>query len=57
MGKLIDAEQIIERLEEYSRSEICSSHHGCPYRDDDNIYCENCGAIGALEILKEGVID
>lgn len=55
MSKLIDAEQIIERLEEYARSKICDSHRGCPYREDDDISCENCGAIGALEIVKEGV--
>jgi len=57
VGKLIDAEKIIEQLEIYAHSKICSAHIGCPYKDDDNIGCENCGAIGALEIVKEGAID
>lgn len=57
MSKLIDAEQIIKRLEEYAHSTICDSHRGCPYREDEDISCENCGAIGALEIIKECVAD
>ncbi len=46
MGKMIDAEDLIRKLEIYSRSNICSSHNGCPHRFDENTNCENCGAIG-----------
>lgn len=54
---MVDVDKIIEQLEKYSRSEICDSHTGCPYIDDEDICCENCGAIGALEIIKECVAD
>lgn len=49
-----DLEKVVEQLEEYAKSSICYSHDGCPYRDDDSIKCENCGALGALEIVRAG---
>lgn len=52
-----DVDKVMERLEEYAHSSICKSHDGCPYRGNENIYCENCGAIGALEIVKSGGIE
>lgn len=57
MGRMVDGDKIIEELEKYSRSKICDSHTGCPYIDGKDICCENCGAIGALEIVKERVSD
>ncbi len=53
---LADIDSIVEKLETYSRSDICSSIAGCPYHNDENINCENCGAMGALQIVKEGII-
>lgn len=62
--KLIDeqptaynADKVVEQLEEYAHSSICKSHDGCPYIGNEDISCENCGAIGALEIAKSGGIE
>ncbi len=52
-----DVDKVVERLEEYVHSNICKSHNGCPYRNNDDIHCENCGAIGTLEIVKSGGIE
>lgn len=47
---------IVEKLEEYAKSPICDNHmHGCPYEDNDNVLCENCGAYGAIEIVKQEI--
>lgn len=47
--------KIVEQLEEYAHSSICRTHKGiCPYRNNDDMCCENCGAVGALEIVKSG---
>lgn len=53
-----DVDKVVERLEEYAHSSICKTHeHGCPYLTNDDVSCENCGAIGALEIVKSGGIE
>lgn len=52
-----DVDKVVERLEEYAHSNICNLHNGCPYRDNEDINCENCGAIGAVEIVKSGGIE
>lgn len=52
-----DVDKVMERLEEYAHSNICNSHNGCPYRDNEDMNCENCGAMGAVEIVKSGGID
>lgn len=65
ISELIDAQytaynvdKVVERLEEYAHSSICKTHeHGCPYLTNDGVSCENCGAIGALEIVKSGGIE
>lgn len=45
---------IVGKLEEYAKSKICDNHKkGCPYGDNDDIYCENCGALGAINIVKQ----
>ena len=49
-----DVDAVVEQLEKYSKSKICLLHEGCPYMDDDNISCENCGAIGAIDIVRKG---
>ncbi len=49
-------EQVVEQIEEYAHSGICESHNGCPYRNNEDMNCENCGAIGAIEIVKSGGI-
>ena len=46
-------EKIKEKLEEYAYSKICDSHIGCPYKNIPYIACENCGAIGAIEIVNQ----
>lgn len=47
---------IVEKLEEYAKSPICDNHmYGCPYEDNDNVLCENCGAYGAIEIVKQEI--
>lgn len=52
-----DLDKVIKDLEEYARSDICSSCRSCRISDDiENIECENCGALGALEIVKSGGI-
>ena len=53
-----NVDKVVERLEEYAHSSICKTHeHGCPYLTNDGVSCENCGAIGALEIVKSGGIE
>lgn len=47
----------MELLNEYAHSEICKSHNGCPYKDNKDMDCENCGAMGTLEIVKSGGIE
>lgn len=50
-----DLDKVIEELEKYARSAICN-HSRCRYIDVDAIECENCGALGALAIVKGGGI-
>lgn len=53
-----NVDKVAEQLEEYAHSSICKTHeHGCPYLTNDDVSCENCGAIGALEIVKSGGIE
>lgn len=52
-----DVDKVVEQVEEYAHSEICKSHNGCPYRNNEDINCENCGAMGTLEIVKSGGIE
>ena len=49
-----DSDKVIKELEEYAHSDICYQNH-CRYINADDIDCENCGALGALEIVKRGV--
>lgn len=49
-----DIDKVINELEEYAHSDICYRNH-CRYINADDIDCENCGALGALEIVKRGV--
>ncbi|WP_289301606.1 hypothetical protein [Sporofaciens musculi] len=50
-----DLDKVIENLEDYAYStDICLRHNGCPYGDNEDITCDNCAAIGALEIVKNG---
>ncbi|MCI9453225.1 MAG: hypothetical protein HFG83_05265 [Dorea sp.] len=49
-----DLDKVIKELEEYAHSDICYRNH-CRYINADDIDCENCGALGALEIVKRGV--
>lgn len=52
-----DVDKVVEQAQEYSYSNICDSHDGCPYVDNENINCENCGAIGVLEIVESGGVE
>ncbi|MCI9025418.1 MAG: hypothetical protein HFG92_13460 [Dorea sp.] len=50
-----DVDKVIKDLEEYAHSDICGPCRSCRISDDiENIECENCGALGALEIVKNG---
>ena len=50
-----DLDKVIKELEEYAHSDICGPCRSCRISDDiENIECENCGALGALEIVKNG---
>ena len=49
-----DLDKVIKDLDKFAHGDICSSCRGCRYVDIDNICCENCGALGALEIVKHG---
>ena len=52
-----DLDKVIKDLEEYAHSDICGPCRSCRISDDiENIECENCGALGALEIVKGGGI-
>lgn len=52
-----DLDKVVKDLEEYAHSDICGSCRSCRISDDiNNIECENCGALGALEIVKGGGI-
>ena len=52
-----DSDKVIKELEEYAHSDICGPCRSCRISDDiNNIECENCGALGALEIVKGGGI-
>lgn len=50
-------DKVVEQLEEYAHSNICESHNGCPYICNEDMNCDNCGAMGALEIVKSGGIE
>lgn len=49
-----DLDKVIEDLDKFAHSDICRSSPKCRYVDIDDINCENCGALGALEIVKRG---
>ncbi len=49
-----DLDKVIEELDKFAHGDICISCPKCRYVDEDNINCENCGALGALEIVKRG---
>ena len=50
----VRADKVIEDLDKFANGDICISCPKCRYVDEDNIECENCGALGALEIVKRG---
>lgn len=53
-----DVDKLVDRLEEYAHSSICKTHEqGCPYLTNDDVSCENCEAMGAVEIVKSGGIE
>ena len=49
-----DLDKVIEELDKFAHGDICISCPKCRYVDEDNINCEICGALGALEIVKRG---
>jgi len=49
-----DLDKVKEDLDKFANGDICISCPKCRYVDEDNIECENCGALGALEIVKRG---
>lgn len=48
-----DLDKVMKDLEKYAHSDICNRSR-CRYIDVDDIECENCGALGALEIVRRG---
>ena len=57
MPKAYDVEHVLAELKEYATSRICYRYTDCPYILDENISCENCGAMGAIDIVKAGGIN
>lgn len=51
-----DLDKVIEELEKNACSDICGGCRSCRYIDADNVSCEQCGALGALAIVKGGGI-
>ena len=49
-----DLDKVIEELDKFAHTDICYRNH-CRYINADDIDCENCGALCALEIVKRGV--
>ena len=49
-----DVEAKVAELEEYAKSKICEIHGECPYSGNYDVQCENCGALGAIEIVRNG---
>lgn len=50
-----ELDKVIEELEEYAYSDdICSYYNSCLHGGNEDINCDNCAAIGALEIVKNG---
>ena len=53
-----DVEKVVAELEEYAKGNVCKRFpDGCPYKDEPNILCENCGALGAIDIVKRGGVE
>ncbi len=50
-----DVDKVIEELDKFAHSDICSTCRSCRHIGVDDINCENCGALGTLEIVKRGV--
>lgn len=46
MPTVLDVDEMMERLDEYARGNICR-HRTCIEGG-----CENCGAMGAMEVVK-----
>ena len=54
---IYEAEKVLAKLKEYANSDICRKHVGCPYGNMENVHCEHCGALGAIEIVRKGGVE
>ena len=53
-----NVDKVVAELEEYANGNVCKRFHdSCPYKDEPNILCENCGALGAIDIVKRGGVE
>lgn len=52
MPTAFDVEKVEKALQRYAKSDICDRYDPCPYKHVYDIKCENCGALGALEIFR-----
>ena len=52
-----DVEKVVSDVEEYANSKICWKYDGCPYQNNPKVFCENCGALGALDIVRKGGVE
>ncbi|MEY8379284.1 hypothetical protein AALD22_26770 [Lachnospiraceae bacterium 56-18] len=50
-----DLDKVVNDLEEYAYSSGWCKEHGCVYEGNDEVTCDICAALGALEIVKRGV--
>lgn len=50
-------DKVMEDLEKYAYSDICSACPRCRNFNVEDIRCEQCGALGALELVKRGGYD
>ena len=52
-----ELDKVMEDLEKYAYSDICSACPRCRNFNVEDIRCEQCGALGALELVKRGGYD
>lgn len=51
-----DKNEVMKELKEYAEGDMCDNYKHCPYIDNPDIHCENCGALGTLDIVNRGGI-
>lgn len=49
-----NVDKVMEELKDYAEGDPCDRFIGCPYYDGSDISCEQCSALGAIDIVKRG---